>query len=387
MQMIGTKHCDRWSPLRSNSPIVRRVRAAVACGMMLAAGLFTAVDGAHAKVLHLPRVQFIDSFRESTYSPGPYRLVIGIRYGERSDQRLDLLYPANQSPVGVIVWAHGGGWVAGSRRQARTQLMTRWLIDQGWAIASFDYRLITISRGPRRPTSFPAAIADAQVATRWVMRNAKARNLGDKILLGGWSAGGNIATMSSVVNPNVTGERGEPLRVDGVLSVGGITDMWAMYNVRYSFYSYIAAWYVGCETLGDVAAGMSGGRCNETSLRSRLATASVAHHVRRASRSEQYIPPLYLIAGEKDPLVRPNTQAVATARLWRQLTGSPSLAVADVMVNGAHDPKFGEFDDRQLSKWLRSIRDETNVPYRELHFRCHFLSRRSCVSMYGLARR
>lgn len=360
---------------------------AFACGLVTTLVCTAVPATVRAQQSRLISAENSESRATRSYTPRPYKVVEGIRYGDRSDQRLDLLYPVDRNPVGVIVWAHGGGWVAGNRRQPRTQLIARWLIDQGWVIASFDYRLTKIFARDGNTNTFPAAIADAIVAARWVEENAAKRNLGGRILLGGWSAGGNIATMASVVNPDKVGVRTAPPNVDGVLSVGGITDMWAMYNVHYSFYSFIAAKYVDCQVPGSVISEDATERCDNTTLRSRLANAGVAHHLRRAIRNEQYVPPLYVIAGERDPLVRPDTQATAIVNLWTQLTDNSSMAVADVMPKGAHDPKFGEFNDVQLRGWLGSVEAGTIAPYREVHLQCHFLSRRSCVSMYGLARR
>lgn len=296
------------------------------------------------------------------YVPSPFRVVEGIQYGPRKDQLLDLLYPTTRKPAGVVVWAHGGGWVSGNRLQARTQFITRWIIDQGWVLATFDYRLTDASGTTGHLNPFPAAIADAQVAARWARANLGVLNLGPKIVLGGWSAGGNIAVMASLVDPKITGVGGPPLNVDGILSVAGITDMKAMYDLHFSFYSAIAAIHMQCRHVVDVPEPDSTETCDPSTLNTRLVQASAATHLRTTIAAGRKVAPVYLIAGMLDPLVKPATQATAIARLWRLLTGRLGMALTDVMTNGGHNPRFVDINADKLSRWLTAIRDGALVP-------------------------
>lgn len=305
---------------------------------------------------------FDSSSATAKYSPGPYSVVSGLQYGTRADQLLDLLYPRDKTPLGVVVWAHGGGWVAGKRVEARTHVITRWLIDQGWAVASIDYRLTKINSRTGAANAFPAAIADAQIAVRWVRAHLASRHLGRKIILGGWSAGGHIATMAAIVDPSVTKVGGSPIQVDGILSVAGITDLKAMVDVGLTYFPYIAAFHVGCHRIVKTSSSRSPTLCTLDTLNFRLRSASVAMHARSAVAKGRKLAPLYLIAGVQDPLVKPDTQATATAALWRKLTGRSGLGVTDVMLHAGHNPKYGQFDATQLSRWLTNIRRGTLVP-------------------------
>ena len=82
------------------------------------------------------------------------------------------------SPLGLLVYFHGGGWVLGSI--AGSDNLARALANRsGVAVLSVDYRL-----APEHP--FPAALEDALTATRWAYDHAE--ELGadrDRLAVGG----------------------------------------------------------------------------------------------------------------------------------------------------------------------------------------------------------
>lgn len=92
----------------------------------------------------------------------------------------------NPSPLPVLVFLHGGGWLLGDLETH--DAMHRHLADRaGCAILAVGYRL-----APEHP--YPAAFEDVATAWDWIVRLAK--NLGldsERIALGGESAGGNLA--------------------------------------------------------------------------------------------------------------------------------------------------------------------------------------------------
>ncbi len=107
--------------------------------------------------------------------------------GSRS-LKLDLYLPAGapgQGALPVIVWIHGGGWVSGHKDQTPAVRM----IEQGYAVASIEYRFLT-------EAVFPAQIHDAKAAVRWLRAHADQYNL-DPDRIGAWgaSAGGHLAAM------------------------------------------------------------------------------------------------------------------------------------------------------------------------------------------------
>jgi acetyl esterase len=96
----------------------------------------------------------------------------------------DVLVPASAGPHPVLVYLHGGGWVAGSPRTHR-KLGLRFA-EAGYLVVNVDYRL-----APEAP--FPAPFDDCMFAVRWAAQRARAYG-GDpaRLAVGGDSAGGNL---------------------------------------------------------------------------------------------------------------------------------------------------------------------------------------------------
>jgi acetyl esterase/lipase len=111
---------------------------------------------------------------------------------------LDLYCPEKVTgPLPVIVWLHGGGWSRG--RKERCPAVT--LVQDGYAVASIDYRLTGVA-------PFPAQIEDCKAAIRWLRANASKYNLDpDRIGVWGFSAGGHLAAL--------LGTSGEVKELDG----------------------------------------------------------------------------------------------------------------------------------------------------------------------------
>ena len=96
--------------------------------------------------------------------------------------------PAAGKPRPLLVYFHGGGFVAGDIDTHDT-LCRRICRDADLHVLSVDYRL-----APEHP--FPAAVEDAVAAFRWALANAPVLGaLPDKVAVGGDSAGGNLAAV------------------------------------------------------------------------------------------------------------------------------------------------------------------------------------------------
>ncbi|WP_201837715.1 alpha/beta hydrolase [Microvirga zambiensis] len=96
------------------------------------------------------------------------------------------------SPLPVIVYYHGGGWVIADIDTYESSAMA--LAKKANAIvASVEYR-----KGPEN--KFPAAHDDAFAAYKWVLENAGQFN-GDaaRVAVAGESAGGNLATSTAIM--------------------------------------------------------------------------------------------------------------------------------------------------------------------------------------------
>ncbi len=97
-----------------------------------------------------------------------------------------------ERPAGpALVFFHGGGWVVGNVT-SHASLAAEMARQLDLPVISVDYRL-----APEAP--FPAAVEDAEAATRWVAESPAA--LGRAVtglVLSGDSAGGNLAIVTSV---------------------------------------------------------------------------------------------------------------------------------------------------------------------------------------------
>lgn len=121
------------------------------------------------------------------------------RHGEQG-LVMDVVLPAGDGPFPVVVYVHGGGWMAGDRKQDLSELgpaMTR----AGLAYVSVSYRF-----APER--RWPACLEDVGAALRYVRDHAGALNVdANRLAIMGYSAGGQLAFMSAL-----TGEDLPPIR-------------------------------------------------------------------------------------------------------------------------------------------------------------------------------
>ena len=96
------------------------------------------------------------------------------------------------TPLAVLVFFHGGGWVIGDL-ETHDVLCRQLTAESGVSVVSVAYRLAPEHK-------FPAAVDDAWAATRWVV--AHAAELGvdaSRVVVGGDSAGGNLAAVVALL--------------------------------------------------------------------------------------------------------------------------------------------------------------------------------------------
>ena len=126
--------------------------------------------------------------RRSPLPPG-VKLLKDLEYGraDNTAMLLDLYLPENKDkPHPLIIWIHGGAWMAGSKDGPSPAL--RFLKD-GYAIAQVGYRL-------SQEAKFPAQIYDCKAAVRWLRAKAPQYNLGpNKFVAWGSSAGGHLVAL------------------------------------------------------------------------------------------------------------------------------------------------------------------------------------------------
>ncbi len=113
---------------------------------------------------------------------------------------LRILRPQHaQTPLPVIVYIHGAGWVFGST-QTHDRLMRELAVGAGAAVVFPVYRLCP-------EVSYPTAIEECYMAARWVARHAQEHGLdAERLAVAGDSVGGNMAAAVTLLSR----ERGEP---------------------------------------------------------------------------------------------------------------------------------------------------------------------------------
>jgi acetyl esterase len=99
------------------------------------------------------------------------------------------VYSPLSSAPGVVLYFHGGGWVVGSL-DGWDASVRGLAVASGCDVVSVDYRL-----APEHV--FPAAADDAYDALRWAA-SASGLAAGRPIVVGGDSAGGNLAAVSAL---------------------------------------------------------------------------------------------------------------------------------------------------------------------------------------------
>lgn len=125
--------------------------------------------------------------------------------------RLDLFLPDSNGPFPLIIWVHGGAFREGNKENPRAKRM----VQQGYAVASINYRLSQVA-------IFPAQIHDCKAAVRWLRAHAADCELdANRIGVWGGSAGGYLVAMLGIIQDNaeLEGELGNQAVSSRVLAV------------------------------------------------------------------------------------------------------------------------------------------------------------------------
>ncbi|HUT34801.1 MAG TPA: alpha/beta hydrolase [Phycisphaerae bacterium] len=159
--------------------------------------------------------------------PAGVEAMFDVEYAKVADKglRLDLYRPKDANgPLPLVVWIHGGAWVAGSKDAPHLALG---LVSHGYVVASINYRLSF-------EAIFPAQIHDCKAAIRFLRANARKYSIDpDHIGVWGSSAGGHLAALVgtsggvNVLEGNVGGNLDFSSRVQCAVDYFGPTDLLA----------------------------------------------------------------------------------------------------------------------------------------------------------------
>ncbi len=181
------------------------------------------------------------------------------------EAKLDVYRPsAAKSPTPVVMFIHGGGWVADAKEESVLELLP--YLQMGFAAANVEYRLGKVSLAP-------AAVEDCLCALHWIGRNAKKYNFDlSKVIVTGGSAGGHLALTTAMI-PASAGFENECAyqedetwngpwtdarpKVAAVINWFGITDVADMLQGAPDTRSYAVAWLGSLPNREDLAKRLS----------------------------------------------------------------------------------------------------------------------------------
>lgn len=112
--------------------------------------------------------------------------------GSVGDIPLRMYFPRGEGPFPVFVTFHGGGWVLGNL-ESHDGICRELCNLASCIVVSVDYH-----RAPEY--KFPTPLNDCYTATEWVVKNIGLyRGNSEKIVIGGDSAGGNLAAAVTIM--------------------------------------------------------------------------------------------------------------------------------------------------------------------------------------------
>lgn len=128
-------------------------------------------------------------------APGDIDLFPDLTFGEAGGEQLkvDVATPRGKGPFPAILAVHGGGWVAGNRKEMGPLVVE--LAKNGYVAASVEYRLAPGHK-------FPAQIEDVKRCVRWLRANAAKYKIDpERIGAVGVSAGAHLVALLGTSSP------------------------------------------------------------------------------------------------------------------------------------------------------------------------------------------
>ncbi len=264
-------------------------------------------------ILSFVLVQMTSFLMEAQTTRTEVRVLPDVEYASVDDHRLllDLYIPEKVEGAPLLVWVHGGAW----RRGSKSFMPLEALAEEGWVIASVDYRLTPVAR-------FPAQVHDIKAAVRFL--RAKAANYGfdaERIAIAGSSAGGHLAAMVGTTNghKDLEGSVGDHLKessnVQATVSFYGASNLTTILNQSTPH---------GLGVRIPALQLLLGGQPEDKT--------EIAHLASPIFHVDQSDPPLLLIHGDQDPQM-PINQSHELHGRYKELGLSVQF---EVVHGGAH---------------------------------------------------
>jgi len=233
---------------------------------------------------------------------------------------MDIYRPAKAGLRPAIIVIHGGGWMAGNRKEMSS--VSAGLAERGFVVANIEYRLAPGSK-------WPAMIYDAQSAVRFIRTNAAKYNVDPKRIGAlGASAGGHLALllgMTDTMDP--TAPKTPSSKVSVVANFFGVSD----------FTKMLPAWQI----LGEPVFGKKG-----VDLEPAMRAASPLTYLDKSDA------PVFTFHGDKDWVV-----PIAQSKLLDQRLKSMGIEHVFRTIKGTgHQVDMTRQDVREtveeMSRWL-----------------------------------
>jgi|GEM_PF-5313167 len=116
---------------------------------------------------------------------------------DATELHLTVWEPLTKPNGRMVLFFHAGGWITGSRRTAGPDSILLTLCEQGYVIASADYRLVDACG------TFPANLRDCRAALEWCQTHASDYGADpSQVILMGASAGAHLAAITAAATPD-----------------------------------------------------------------------------------------------------------------------------------------------------------------------------------------
>lgn len=242
--------------------------------------------------------------------------------------KLDLYLPKHASEKPLIVWVHGGAWRAGDK----SRMPLKALVEDGFAVASIDYRLTPVAR-------FPANVHDIKAAIRYLRANSESLHINAKtVVIAGASAGGHLAALVGVTNGHLAleGDLGNHQNVSS--DVQAIVSFYGASNLT-TILTQSTPHGLGVRI--PALQLLLGSQPEDAVELAKLA--SPVFHVEKSD------PPLLLIHGDQDPQM-PINQSHELVGLFEKVGAAVQMKVIH---GGAHGGAV--FYDEERLQWVKSF--------------------------------
>jgi acetyl esterase/lipase len=262
------------------------------------------------------------------------------------NQILDLYLPDQPSnkPLPLMIWIHGGAWMAGSH--ANPPVL--YLVNEGFAVASIQHRFSSHA-------IWPAQAYDCKAAIRFLRANAVEYNLDpDHFGVGGDSSGGHLAAFIGT-SGDVSDMEGDLGNTNASSCVQAVVDWFSPTDFTLMAQQSGPGSIIQHDSPTSPESLLLGGPVQE-----KLELANTANPLTYIDEND---PPFLIMHGDNDQLV-PLGQSVILAKALID-AGVEEVTMKTIHGAGHEGPEFHSAESRQLikeflSRTLKMAEEETS---------------------------